>query len=74
MAKVYESTTILDLKPERDAVQEWLRLARTENVGPVTFDQLIRRFGSATAALEALPGLAQRGGRAIRIADELSSP
>ena len=40
----------------------WLRLARTENVGPVTFRNLIARFGSATAALEELPRLAQRGG------------
>lgn len=44
--------------------RDWLRLARTENVGPVTFDQLVRRFGSATKALAALPDLARRGGRA----------
>jgi DNA processing protein len=42
---------------------DWLRLIRSENVGPVTFYQLLRRFGSATAALEALPSLANRGGR-----------
>jgi DNA processing protein len=41
----------------------WLRLARTENVGPVTFASLIARFGTATAALEAVPKLAARGGR-----------
>lgn len=40
----------------------WLRLWRTENVGPVTFRQLITRFGSADAALDALPGMASRGG------------
>jgi len=40
----------------------WLRLARTEHVGPVTFQSLIARFGSAGAALEELPRLAQRGG------------
>ena len=40
----------------------WLRLARTENVGPVTFRNLIARFGSAAAALEDLPRLAARGG------------
>jgi DNA processing protein len=40
----------------------WLRLARTEHVGPVTFQSLITRFGSAAAALEELPRLAQRGG------------
>ena len=45
--------------PERRA---WLRLARTENVGPVTFRNLIARFGTASAALEELPRLASRGG------------
>ncbi|MFI4935262.1 MAG: DNA-processing protein DprA [Caulobacterales bacterium] len=43
---------------------QWLRLARTETVGPVAFQHLIRRFGSAGAALEALPALARRAGRA----------
>lgn len=43
--------------------RDWLRLARTENVGPVTFDQLIQRFGKAGKALAALPDLARRGGR-----------
>nr|WP_050765118.1 DNA-processing protein DprA [Fulvimarina pelagi] len=47
----------------------WLRLYRSENVGPVTFRQLINRFGGAEAALEALPELAERGGRRIEIAD-----
>ncbi len=42
----------------------WLRLFRSENVGPITFRQLLRRFGSAEAALEALPDLSRRGGRA----------
>ncbi len=42
----------------------WLRLARTENVGPVTFASLIARFGSAAAALRELPRLASRGGSA----------
>jgi DNA processing protein len=41
----------------------WLRLARTESVGPVTFAQLIRRYASATDALAAIPELARRGGR-----------
>jgi len=40
----------------------WLRLIRTENVGPITFRSLLNRFGSADAALEALPRLVQRGG------------
>jgi len=42
---------------------DWLRLARTSGVGPVTFNKLIERFKTAEAALEALPRLAQRGGR-----------
>ena len=41
----------------------WLRLIRSENVGPVTFFQLLERLGSAGAALAALPELARRGGR-----------
>ena len=41
----------------------WLRLIRSENVGPVTFFELLSRFGSAEAALAALPDIARRGGR-----------
>jgi DNA processing protein len=41
-----------------------LRLARTESVGPLTYRRLLRRFGSAAAALEALPGIARGAGRA----------
>jgi len=40
----------------------WLRLIRTENVGPATFRDLINRFGSAEAALEMLPELVISGG------------
>ena len=40
----------------------WLRLARTANVGPVTFAQLIARFGAASLVLAELPRLARRGG------------
>ena len=39
-----------------------LQLARTHGIGPVTYHQLIARFGDAQAALDALPDLAQRGG------------
>ena len=45
------------------ARRDWLRLARTENVGPVAFAQLITRYGEASLALAALPDLARRGGR-----------
>ncbi len=41
----------------------WLQLARTENVGPITFYNFIDYYGSAAKALEAIPGLAARGGR-----------
>ena len=49
---------------------DWLRLVRSENVGPRTFQALLERFGGARAALEALPELARRGGarRPIRLA------
>lgn len=48
-----------------------LRLIRSENVGPVTFRQLINHFGGAGRALDALPELARRGGRRkIRICSE----
>jgi len=43
--------------------RDWLRLARTENVGPVTFDQLLARFGEPSTALDEIPRLARRGGR-----------
>lgn len=39
-----------------------LRLARTPRIGPVTFTALLNRFGTAHAALEALPDLAAKGG------------
>ena len=42
---------------------DWLRLARCENVGPITFFALLDRFGSPAAVLDALPALARRGGR-----------
>ena len=40
----------------------WLRLARTESIGPSTFASLIARFGNAYAALKEAPALARRGG------------
>lgn len=42
---------------------DWLRLIRSENVGPVTFRRLLERYGTARDALAALPDLARRGGR-----------
>jgi len=49
--------------------RDWLALSRSENVGPVSFIKLIRRFGDAGEALRALPELSRRGGvmRPLRI-------
>ena len=44
-----------------------LRLIRTDSIGPITYRQLMARFGNADAALQALPDLARRGGRALKI-------
>jgi DNA processing protein len=41
----------------------WIRLARTEHVGPVTFFRLIDLYKTASKALEKLPAMARRGGR-----------
>jgi DNA processing protein len=43
---------------------DWLRLIRSDNVGPRTFRSLINHFGSARTALQRLPDLARRGGAA----------
>jgi DNA processing protein len=60
---------VADADPPADALDR-LRLIRTAGVGPVTYRQLLRRFGSARAALDALPDLARRGGgRAATPAD-----
>ncbi|WAC24541.1 DNA-processing protein DprA [Blastomonas sp. SL216] len=46
-----------------------IRLLRSERIGPISFAQLLTRFGSASAALEALPDLVRRaGGRSLRVA------
>jgi DNA processing protein len=39
-----------------------VRLIRSQSIGPITFRQLLARFGSAEAALRAVPDLAARGG------------
>jgi DNA processing protein len=41
----------------------WLRLSQTENVGPITFQQLLKAYKTASAAIGALPELSSRGGR-----------
>jgi DNA processing protein len=48
---------------------DWLRLARSGGIGPVTIRDLIGFYGTAAKALEALPDLVRRGGgaRPVRI-------
>ena len=41
----------------------WLRLIRSENIGPATFRDLLNHTGSAEKALELLPELSRRGGK-----------
>jgi len=55
--------------------RDWLRLIRSENVGPATFRSLMERYGSAANAIEAAPELSRRGGkkRAIRIIPEFEA-
>ncbi|HEY9081538.1 DNA-processing protein DprA [Magnetovibrio sp.] len=50
------------MSPPKNETLDWLRLIRSENVGPITFYKLLERFGTAKAALEALPDMAKRGG------------
>ena len=46
---------------------DWLRLIRSENIGPRSFRALLNRFGGAGAALEALPELSRAAGRPVRL-------
>ncbi len=51
-----------------------LRLIRSDNIGPVTYFQLLARFGSASAAIDAIPDLAARGGgRAPKLASRAAA-
>ncbi len=47
-----------------------LRLIRSAQVGPVTFRELINHFGGAAEALKALPTMARRSGRPLRLCPE----
>ena len=69
-----QSTLSLNVNREKRGVPltdrqriHWLRLIRSENVGPATFRQLVNIYGSAESALEALPELARRGGSSGRV-------
>lgn len=63
----------------RDEAFSRIRLLRSPNVGPVSYYQLLQRFGTAAAALDALPDLVARGGGRYqpapvsRIEDEIAA-
>jgi DNA processing protein len=59
-AEINSDGTQISLSDEQRI--DWLRLIRSDNVGPRTFRMLLNRFGDARAALDALPELARRGG------------
>ena len=69
----------MELVIAQDEAFARIRLLRSPNVGPVSYAQLLRRFGSASAALDALPDLAGRGGaryqpaKADRIEGEIAA-
>jgi DNA processing protein len=48
----------------------WLRLIRSEKVGPITFWQLLNRYGTAEQALGALSNLIKQGNQKYRLATE----
>src|SRR5438445_1664152 len=68
---MHDRTQLAPHLSETDRVDR-LRLIRSDNVGPRTFNSLIAHFGNAHAALERLPDLARRGGagRSGRICSE----
>jgi len=56
--------------PDGHELLAWLRLIRSHNIGPRTFWGLLTKYGSATEALHALPELARRGRRAVKLTSE----
>ena len=68
---MHDRTQLAPNLPDTDRIDR-LRLIRSDNVGPRTFNSLIAHFGNARAALERLPDLARRGGasRSGRICSE----
>jgi DNA processing protein len=64
------AAALVEARLSDDERFDWLRLIRSENIGPRTFRALIARYDGAGRALDALPELARRGGasRPIRVA------
>lgn len=65
MARIHEHAATSHF--DDDMIRDWLRLARTPHVGPITFYRLLQKFGTARAALDALPDLAQASGKQKKI-------
>ena len=63
LPRMHDRTPHTPSLTETDRIDR-LRLIRSDNVGPRTFNALINHFGDARAALDALPDLARRGGAA----------
>lgn len=59
----FESLTMHYKSLAGESLVDVLRLIRTPNVGPVTFFNLLQRFGNVKSAIDALPELSARGGR-----------
>lgn len=53
-----------------DQKLDWIRLIRTESIGPRTFQTLLNRFGGARAVLEALPDLLKAQNKTIKICSQ----
>src|SRR3954452_20041739 len=63
-----ESRDMTGVRLSDEQKLDWLRLIRSDNIGPRTFRDLINRYCGATAAPKALPDINKRGGgRGIRI-------
>ncbi len=64
-----ESANKIDNGLKKNDLISWLRLIRSENVGPSTFHDLVSHFGSASEALYNLPEIGKRSkkGRAFRV-------
>ena len=44
---------------------DWLQLIRTHTIGPITFHRLVAKHRSARSAIDALPELSHKAGRAV---------
>jgi DNA processing protein len=51
----------------------WLRLIRSDKIGPITFWQLIHKYGTAEKALEALSQLSKQGNHPYRLGTQAAA-